>query len=410
MRALDPHPNDQIRVAHIVSHPIQYFAPLYRELAKRSEIDVTVFYYSDATLREFRDPDLGVLKWDIDLVGGYNSQILPSAQRRPVTASSARPNMDVLAAILRGRFDVVWAHGYAFTNTWFAYAITKLTRKSFLLREEAGLQYPRKRWRAAMKALPLQLLMRGSYGLYTGVENKAYMQHYGMAASRLFPAPYCVDNEVFQSQAQALLPQRDAVRREFGVTDSHPVVLFAGKLIAKKQPLAVLHAFQEIREDFPCWLLMAGDGPLASQVDQFIRDQKISNVIRTGTLPQRAISKAYAASDLFVLFSEGFETWGLVVNEAMNFRLPLIVSDKVGCASDLVTGRGTGMVVPSEDVGALAKQMKALISDPQRRAQMGKASRDVVDRYSISVCADGIVTACLAAGRSGTAERARKLP
>ena len=89
------------------------------------------------------------------------------------------------------------------------------------------------------------------------------------------------------------------------------------------------------------------------------------------------------------------ETWGLVVNEALNFALPVIVSDKVGSAEDLVRSGWNGFVVPHADVGALARALGLLVSEPPAvRAELGARGRDLVEAYSVERCANGIVEAC----------------
>ena len=93
----------RIRVAHLVSHPIQYFAPLYRELAKRPEIELTVFFfYSDATSRPFYDAEFGrTIAWDVPLLQGYRWKVLPSAvQASPPKGFLSRPNWDIVRHVI----------------------------------------------------------------------------------------------------------------------------------------------------------------------------------------------------------------------------------------------------------------------------------------------------------------------
>jgi glycosyltransferase involved in cell wall biosynthesis len=122
-----------------------------------------------------------------------------------------------------------------------------------------------------------------------------------------------------------------------------------------------------------------------------------------GFLNQGELPEAYAAADVFVLPSRLHETWGLVVNEAMNFALPVVVSDKVGCAADLVRNGANGFVVEHDVTGALAQAIETLVDDAPLRARFGAMSRKIVERFSIEACADGIVTACT--GESHAAQR-----
>ena len=385
-----------MRVAHLVSHPIQYFAPLYRELARRPEIDLTVYFYSDATAREFVDEGFGrPVTWDTPLLDGYEHRFLPSAARTDISGRFLkRPNVDIVREIASGRFDVLWVHGYAHLTTWLAVAAARARGMRVLIRDEQTLLHSRPPARRAMKAVALRALYAQSSALYIGEQNRRYFAHYGMPARRMFAAPYCVDNAYFQQRAAELAPQRESLRARFGITGDAPVVLFAGKLIDKKQPLRLIEAFACVRAQTPCSLLIAGDGPLRPDAERLVAQRGVPHVHFAGFLNQSEMPDAYAAADIFVLPSRLHETWGLVVNEAMNFALPVVVSDKVGCGADLVRSGANGFIVRHDNTRELADALGKLVADSDLRARFGAVSRKIVDRYSIEACADGIVAAC----------------
>jgi glycosyltransferase involved in cell wall biosynthesis len=386
-----------LRVAHLVSHPIQYFAPLYRELASRREIDVTVFFYSDATAREFIDPGFGrSVTWDTPLLDGYRYRFMASASRTDLSSRVLkRPNWDIVREIASGRYDVLWVHGYAHLTTWLAGAAARGRGMRVLIRDEQTLLHTRPLYKRLLKSVALRALYSQASALYIGEQNRRYFRHYGMSDARMFAAPYCVDNAYFQARADELAPRRDEIRARFGITDGAPVVLFSGKLIAKKQPLLLIEAFARVHRERGCHLLIAGDGPLRATAEQVVARLGVADVHFAGFLNQGEISDAYAAADVFVLPSMLHETWGLVVNEAMNFGLPVVVSDKVGCGVDLVREGRNGFVVPHDSVERLAAAIDALVAAPAMRARFGDESRRIIDGYSIERAADGIVAGCV---------------
>jgi glycosyltransferase involved in cell wall biosynthesis len=263
-----------------------------------------------------------------------------------------------------------------------------------LVRDEQTLLHSRPLARRAMKALALRALYAQSSALYIGEQNRRYFAHFGMPANRMFAARYCVDNAYFQRRAAELAPQRDALRARFGIAGDRPVVLFAGKLIEKKQPLRLIEAFARVRAQTLCSLLIAGDGPLRAEAVRLVAQLNVPDVHFAGFLNQSEMPEAYGAADLFVLPSKLHETWGLVVNEAMNFALPVVVSDKVGCAADLVRSGANGFIAPHDNTSRLTGAIGALVADSDLRARFGAVSRKIIDRYSIEACADGIVAAC----------------
>lgn len=399
-----------VRLAHLVSHPIQYYAPLYRELASRPEIDLTVFFYSDATLRGFHDAEFGrELEWDVPLLDGYRSRILSSARGRPLARGFfERPHWDVLRELAGGDIDAVWTLGYSHPTTWLAAAVAAARRTPLLIRDDQTLLHGRPPAKRVLKAVALRALLSRAYCLYVGAQNRRYFRHYGVPAERLFHVPHAVDNAFFSERAEALRRRRRELREAFGLPVEVPAIVFAGKLVPKKEPLVLLDAFAKVRAERACTLLIAGDGPLRRDVERRVADLGLEDVRITGFLNQTELPRAYAAGDVFVLPSSLHETWGLVVNEAMNFALPIVASDKVGCAADLVRDGWNGFVVPARDSGALADALARLVDDAELRTTFGTRSRELVAGFGVETAANGVVAAVLAATRAASARAPRR--
>jgi glycosyltransferase involved in cell wall biosynthesis len=251
-----------------------------------------------------------------------------------------------------------------------------------------------------LKTVLLRNFLRGAWALYVGQQNRRYWESYGVPTKRLFFAPHCVDNDFWSSKARELAPSRTAIRESFGIVDDAPVILFCGKFIPKKQPLLLLSAFSTVRKELPCWLLMVGDGQLRTDVERQILETGIEGAILPGFLNQNELPRAYTAADIFVLPSAFYETWGLVVNEAMNFSLPIVVSDKVGCSNDLVKEGWNGFSFAHDDEEQLARCLRQLVVDAAMRKEFGRHSAELVANYSVAACANGIMLAASAANAS----------
>jgi glycosyltransferase involved in cell wall biosynthesis len=195
--------------------------------------------------------------------------------------------------------------------------------------------------------------------------------------------------------------RRAELRAAFGLPAEAPVVLFCGKLIPKKRPLLALEAFataQAGRSESAA-LLYVGDGELRADVERQARAHPDLCVRVAGFLNQTQVTHAYAAADVLLLPSGWGETWGLAVNEAMNFGLPAIVSDRVGCAGDLVRHGETGFIVPADDAQQLAEHIRSLLDQPALRQTMGARARERVAQWGIEQCVAGLVEAVERAGR-----------
>jgi glycosyltransferase involved in cell wall biosynthesis len=384
----------KLRVAHLVTHPIQYFAPLYRDLAQRPEIDLTVYFFSTASLNTHSELDFGqAITWDVPLTGGYHFVLCGDASRRPHDRRRPRvPNFGILKDIVRQRYDVIWLHGYANANAWAVTALGRLLGIPVFLRDDQTHLTPRSSVRRWAKQLVMPMLFKNVSGLFVGFANREFLRSYG--TKRLYRMSHCVDNHFFQEQYSRLAGLSVSVRLKFDIEDANPVILFSGKFIDKKKPLLLLDAFQLVRGDVKCHLLLVGDGPLRKSIEETVVNKSIPDVHFAGFLNQSEISYAYAASDMLVLPSAYLETWGLVVNEAMNFGLSIVVSDKVGCAEDLVEVGGNGFVFRSGNVDELADAIRKLVLSSDLRQRFGRRSREMISEFSVERVADQFVEAC----------------
>ncbi len=391
-----------IRLAAVAAGPVFYQVPLYRRLAKDSRLDLTVYYASSGGLRPY-DASFGTRKvvWDVDLLGGYRHEFLRRADTNEVADGFlALRDTDIVPRILRGGHDVLWVHGFSYLTIWLAMLAARGRHMPVLLREEMTLL---PKHRPLPKRLVRWAILRGLFscvhGLYIGSNNRGYFRRYGVPDRKLFFAPYCVDNEDLRQQARELRATDDP-RGSFGIEAGCPVVLFVGKLIDRKRPLLVLDAFARVRSRHECALLLVGEGPLESELRRRVKEARIPDVHFAGFLNRSEVPRAFAAADVFVLPSVE-ETWGIVVNEAMNFGLPLVVSDLVGCAPDLVREGENGLVVAHDDVAAVADALERLVSNRDVRERFGARSLEIVSEWTYDVAAEGIVQACQAtlAGR-----------
>jgi glycosyltransferase involved in cell wall biosynthesis len=133
----------------------------------------------------------------------------------------------------------------------------------------------------------------------------------------------------------------------------------------------------------PCTLFFAGDGELRSVVEERVRSRSLPGVRFAGFLNQTELPRAYMSADLMVLPSAYGETWGMVVNEAMNFGLPVIVSDRVGCVGDLVRDGVNGFVFESGNLEALVQALRTLVSSAGLRHSYGLKSLEIISGYTL---------------------------
>ena len=386
-----------MRLAIVASHPIQYYAPLFRALAKR--LDLTVFYAHRATPHDQAQAGFGVgFNWDIDLLSGYAYEFLHNASAAPSLDRFAGVDTPEIGRRLRaGQFDALLVMGWRFKCFHQALWAAKRMRIPVLVRGDSHLDTPRAAWKRWAKAITYPIFLRCFDGaLVVGERNRAYWRHYGYPEKRMFDSPHCVDNEWFA--ARATPGARTELRERLHVAPETKLVLFAGKLLPFKRPLDLIEAAALVRGSGEAVeVLVAGAGPLESELRTRAKALGVP-VHLLGFCNQTEMPAAYAACDLLVLPSDGHETWGLVVNEALACGRPVLVSDAVGCAPDMAAHLGERVVFPVGDIEAMAERLKeiiALLPDPH--------SMDVVQsQFSIETAAEGVVAALLYCSHSAT--------
>lgn len=383
------------RLAALVSHPIQYLAPLYRVLAERREIDLHVYFGCAWGTRVYRDPGFGVrFAWDVPLLNGYPHTFLRNLHPWPnPNRFLGLINPGVLSALRRGRYDAVWVHGWFPASTWLAWAGAQARGIPILLRAEAsGLTEP-----AGLKRAVKQVILRTLFSqidgfLAIGASNANFYRTYEIREDRIFMSPYSVDNEFFIGRARELRGQKRSLRAQEGLPPDLPVVLFCGKFYDVKRPLDVLRAFRQLDGTPPASLALVGDGPLRGELEEYARREKLSSVHFLGFRNQARLPECYALADCLVLPSAS-ETWGIVLNEAMCFGLPVIATDRVGGAADLIREGEDGFTYPVGDVGVLADRLREILRDEDRREAMGQRSLEIIGHWGPKESADGIVNA-----------------
>ena len=384
-----------MKLAAIYSHPVQYTAPLFRELASRPGVDLMVYFLSRHGLEVSYDPMFGkAFKWDIPLLDGYPHQFAPNVGKDSGVGGFFKlRNLALVDRLRVARHDAVLIHGYEHFAKWPAFAAAKSVGSRIIFHGESHLNEPRTVLRTAVKSVVLRNLFRSfdAFG-YIGTLNRQYFEHYGVPAEKLYLAPYTVDNDFFASKVLDATPRRAEIRATLGITDSAPIILWTAKLTEVKQPELMLRAFAKVRRGRPCHMLFVGDGVLRPVIEALVAHEKIPDVKITGFVNQSRIPEMYAVGDIFAMPSFR-EPWGLSVNEAMSAGLPVVVSDRVGSSLDLVQQGRNGFIVPYDSVDSLATRLDQLVKDEALRKAFSARSLDIISRWSIRETADGILAA-----------------
>lgn len=390
----------RLRLAYVVSHPIQYQAPLLRRLALEPDIDLTVLFGSDLSTRAYRDQGFGVdVRWDTPLLEGYHFRFLP-ALRDPGTVTATTPLSRSLLRALRlddgsPAFDAVWVHGYASLNALRAIAAAHWLGVPVLLRAESWLgDHPRGAAKLLAKTAFLRLLRPFiSATLPIGSHNREYWHTYFHEEVPQFPMPYAVDNGFFAERVATERHRVSELRAELDLAPDRPVILFASKLQGRKGAADLLEAYGRLSDSDALtllpYLVIVGDGEERTYLEWFCEESGLHDVRFVGFRNQSELPGFFALADIFVLPSR-HEPWGLIVNEAMASGCPVIVSSEVGAAADLVSEGQQGFIFPAGDSAALTKLLARCFDGSTCLACMGERAARRMQQWSFEADVRGL--------------------
>lgn len=367
------------------THPIQYQAPVWRHLAQDERFYCTVYSLSDQGMAARVDPGFGeAVSWDVPLVEGYEHEFLG---RVPIETAYEMPIPNLCEFLRRERFEIVMLHGYRHAHSRQLIRHRREGGYKVVVRGEFSdlLESDRPAWKKFARQAYLSMLYRRIDAFSSiGTDATAHLRRHGVSDDRIFLAPYCVDDEAIDRQREQF--PRSGARAALGVGPDQCLVLFSGKLIPRKQPLMLAEAVARLPDPSRLTVCYVGAGELVAAVEARLRPVLGSRLLMPGFVNQSQLGRYFAAADLFIL-PTAHDTWGLVVNEAMHWGLPCIVSDQAGCVRDLVVEGETGFTHGRDDVASLAALIARCAADETLRSRVGAAARLRAEGFRTAVTA-----------------------
>lgn len=382
-----------MRLGVFASHPIQYQVPLWRSLARAPNLEVVVHYLSDRSVRGAIDQGFGVpVSWDVPLLEGYEHVFVGRDAHLRSRWRARLPN----ARALMEKFDWVLIGGY--THAFERQLVRQARSLGVRVALRAELRDACQRHRTCVVRLFRRAYLRWFYArvdaiLVIGGAARRHLGGMGVHPAKMWPSPYSVDTEMIEEQRKRF--EGMDCRQELGLAPRQTVFLFSGKLAPVKAPLLMADAVKRLRCS-ELALIVLGDGPLRAAVEAALRPLLGARLVMPGFVNQSQLGRYFLAADALLLPSES-ETWGLVVNEAMQFGLPVLVSDAVGCHEDLVEEGRTGFVFPRGDSEALADRMARVMASRELATAMGRNARRKMVDFTVEAATRGILAAIGAA-------------
>lgn len=436
------------KLAIITTHPIQYYAPMFKLLAQKMQL--RVFYtWGEQSLAKYDQGFGQQIEWDIPLLGGYDYLFLENVSKDPGTHHfNGIVNPTLIQEVQRFEPDALLIYGWAWKSHLKTLRFFK-DKIPIYFRGDSTLIDQQKNCKSLLRKYFLKwIYCHVDKAFYVGSPNKAYFKHFGLKEEQLVFAPHTIDNDRF---AQKNILESEQLMAQLGIRKDETLILFAGKLEPKKNPELLLDAFIDL-DLKNTHLLFVGNGVLGGRLKEKVGGVSVEGLADKGAFDsaqddklekklddkdkslelgveswevkiderpfdnaqndklegtqddqlkvtyktdikrrihfmdfqnQSQMPAVYQACDLFCLPSQGpGETWGLAVNEAMAAGKAVLVSDKVGCAIDLIKQGVNGAIFKSGDLADLKQKLKTLIESKAILAQMGMTSKQIIQDWS----------------------------
>jgi glycosyltransferase involved in cell wall biosynthesis/GT2 family glycosyltransferase len=372
-----------IRVAAVFPEPTPYRAPLLDRVAALPEVELTVLYAAGTVAgRTWRVQPMH----EAVFLRGLR---VPGADR--VLHHDYPLTPGVISALSDARPDVVVVSGWSTFAAQSAIAWCRLRNVPYVLVVESHDEGPRPGWRRTVKKTVVPPVVRNASGvLVTGTLARNSMVARGARPERVRIFANTVDVDAFAADAARLAPSRPELRATLGAGADDVVVLSVARL-APEKGLDVLVGAVAGAGDDRLLLLVAGDGPEQDALRR-LAEEAGTRLVLLGDVEWERIVELYVAGDVFALLSQR-EPWAVVVNEAAACGLPLVLSDRVGAAHDLLRDGENGFVVPAGDAAAASAALRALAADPALRRAQGARSRELARDWGYGPSVEGFLEA-----------------
>jgi glycosyltransferase involved in cell wall biosynthesis len=372
-----------IRVAAVFPEPTPYRAPLLDRIAGLPEIDLTVLYAAGTVAGR---------TWRVQ--PAHRAVFLrgvrvPGAER--VLHHDYPLTPGIVRALNEAGPDVVVVSGWSTFAAQGAITWCRARNVPYVLVVESHDEGPRPGWRRRVKGTVVPPIVTNASGvLVTGTLARNSMVARGASPDRVRIFANTVDVEEFAADARRLAPSRPELRASLGAGPDDVLVLSVARL-APEKGLDTLVRAVAAAADQRLVLALAGDGPERERLGR-LADEVGIRLVLLGDVEWERIVELYVAADVFALLSHR-EPWAVVVNEAAACGLPLLLSDRVGAAHDLLRDGENGALVPAGDVDAAAAALRALAADPELRRAQGARSRELARDWGYGPSVEGFLEA-----------------
>lgn len=377
-------------------NPTQYHSPLFRKINELNFFSMEVLFGDKIGAEPFYNEEFAAkIQWDVPVLDGYKYKFFKNHSSSQKKGFFSRNNPGIISYVYKNDSEYVLIHGYDTLTSWYVYFAALFSFKKIIWRGEAVEPASKASIKAKIKLLikylVLPLYFLGCHKvLYSCILNKRYLEKFVIKKNKLVSFPCSVDNNFFKQNK--LKSDNDIIdfKNSLDIPINNVVVATCSRLTKRKRTIDILDSIANLKTKHITFLVI-GDGP---EKDNLIKTAKEKNVNLkcVGFVGQHQVAKLLSISNIFVLISE-YDASPKALNEAMNFEIPIIVSEGVGTSIDLVKNNHNGFVIKNSNTHQLIDYLKILIDNIKDSNNMGKRNSNIIANYSYEIGINNMIKA-----------------
>ncbi len=350
-----------MKVLYIVNVPAPYMVNYFNELGKYCEL--TVIFEKDRS----SERDKSWLDYKCE---NFKPIILKGIS----TAVDYAFAPQIVKYLKKNTYDFIFISNMASLTGITAINYLKFRKIPYFLESEGGFAKDGKGFKERFK----RNLMKGAERYFSTTPiGDEYFLAYGATADRLVKYPFTSIYEKDIVSEPLTREEKGALREELGIKESR-MILSVGQFIHRKGYDVLLEAASDIPSDVGIYIV---GGEPTEEYQRIKKEKSLDHVHFVGFKKKDELAKYYHASDLFVLPTRE-DIWGLVINEAMAYGLPVITTDRCIAGLELITNGENGYVIPVENAKALAEKVHCVIYNDETLQSMGRSSIEKIKWYT----------------------------
>ncbi|MEW5595558.1 glycosyltransferase family 4 protein [Peribacillus frigoritolerans] len=352
-----------MKILYLTNIPAPYRVSFFNELGKMCDLTV-LFERSDASDRN--------IQWFENKNDSYKAFFLRGKNIRADSAIS----FDVLRYLRKGSYDLIVIGGYSTPTAMLAINYLKLKRIPFVLNADGGIINDDEHW--FKRAIKRYYISSADFWLSTAKETTKYFEYYGANSKRIFLYPFTSLKE--ESVLKNPLDQKMKNKYKYKLNmKEEKIILSIGRFIHLKGFDVLLNACKNLPKNYGIYIV----GGVPTQEFLTIKEEmNLTNVHFINFKSKKELEEYYMASDLFVLPTRE-DVWGLVINEAMSYGLPIITTNKCVAGLELIKNEVNGYIVPVNDIETLEKRINEILENELMADKMSSSNINEIKKYTI---------------------------